>query len=80
MKEIDKIDDVLNVLGITIGLAQIYTTLGIILLVLNIASILLRCVLSIYAKIKEKKYNEIPNELDKTANEIEEVLNNGKDK
>lgn len=75
------IETCLNVTGIALGIENIETILGILLLSINIATILWRMCYSIYTKIKEKKYNEIDDILDDTKDKIENIkggINNDK--
>lgn len=66
----------ISVLGVSVGIETIYTTLGIILLILSIANILIKAAFKIYDVIKEKKYREIPDILDDTIEELKEVDKN----
>lgn len=65
-----------SVLGVSVGIETIYTTLGIILLVLSIANILIKAAFKIYDVIKKKKYNDIPEILDDTIKDLKEVEKN----
>ena len=75
------IETCLNVMGIAVGIENIETILGILLLSINIATILWRMCYSMYKKIKEKKYDEIDDILDDTKDKIENIkggINNDK--
>ena len=79
-KTLQIVDYSVDVTSGAYGLANIQTILGIILLILSILSILFKCGLSIYTHIKNKKYEEIVNDLDKAKEEIEKLKdgdNNG---
>lgn len=70
----------LNVLGVAYGIEYIYTILGIIILALNIVSILYACIYSIYNKVKNKKYNEINDDINKAIDELNNLNKKGNDK
>lgn len=82
MTLLDKIDNGLNVIGILFGVQNIQEALGIIILVLNIVSILLKFGLSIYNKIKNKQIDKIGDDINGAIEELEkikEAAENGKD-
>ena len=62
----------------TIAIANIHEILSIIILVLSIANILINMIIRIYHKIKNKKYDEIPNEIDTTIQELENIKEENK--
>ena len=68
-------ETILNGIGITVSVTDLNNILNIILLVISILSILVRASISIYNHYKEKKYNEIANDLEKTKDEIETIIN-----
>ena len=80
-KHIDVISNTLSVVFGSYALTNIKETLSIIILVLSIVNILITMGCKIYAKIKNNKYEEIPNDiqdgidaldkLDKNINEKE---------
>ena len=72
-KAIQTIDYSVDVASGTYGLANIQTILGIVLLVLSIASILFKMGFSIYTHIKNKQYAEIQKDLDQAKEEIEKL-------
>lgn len=72
-KAIQTIDYSVDVASGTYGLANIQTILGIVLLVLSIASILFKMGLSIYTHIKNKQFAEIQKDLDQAKEEIEKL-------
>lgn len=82
MTLLDKIDNGLNVIGILFGVQNIQETLGIIILVLNIVSILFKFGLSIYNKIKNKQIDKIGDDINGAIEELEKIkedINNGED-
>lgn len=56
-----------------VAIANIHEILSIIILVLSIANILINMIIRIYHKIKNKKYDEIPNEIDTTIEQLEQL-------
>lgn len=72
-KSIQMIDYSVDVASGSYGLANIQTILGIVLLVLSIASILFKMGFSIYTHIKNKQYAEIQKDLDIAKEEIEKL-------
>ena len=72
-KAIQTIDYSVDVASGTYGLANIQTILGIVLLVLSIASILFKMGFSIYTHIKNKQFAEIQKDLDQAKEEIEKL-------
>lgn len=80
MKNINKninefLTDVLNSLGIVFSVQDLNQIINLILLVLSVASIIIRGIFKIYGYIKNKKYNEIPNEIDNISSQIEKIKN-----
>ena len=55
------------------GLSNIHEILGIICLILSILSFLAKIGYSIYVKIKDKKYDEISQELENAKTELQEA-------
>lgn len=74
------VDYVLIGTGVTISLSDIHQILSIIILVFNVLWILTKCVIKIYQKIKEKRYEEIAEDIKSTADELQELDNSIKDK
>ena len=72
-RSIQMIDYSVDVASGSYGLANIQTILGIVLLVLSIASILFKMGFSIYTHIKNKQYQEIQKDLDQAKEEIEKL-------
>ncbi len=72
-KLFDALETGLNVVGVAIGVSDIESVLNIILLIVSIAAILFRAGYAIYQKVKEKKYNEIADELEKAKEQLEQL-------
>ena len=70
MKKLMTIDYAVDVASGSYGLANIQTILGIILLILSILSIIIKSVITIYVHIKNKNYNGVIEELEKTKEEL----------
>lgn len=75
-KTLNVIEDVLIGFGIALSLDQIETLLGIIILATQVVLIIVKGVITIVNKIKEKKYTEVVEEIEKTKTEIEHVTTN----
>lgn len=69
----DKLDYVLNIVGITYGAINVQEVLGIIVLILSILSILWKAGVKIYTLIKNKKYNEIDETINDTINDLNDL-------
>ena len=75
-------DDYSNLCSIATGaygIANIKEILGIIVLVLSILNILINAGIRVYHKIKNKKYDEIPNDISDTINQINDLKEEDKD-
>ena len=72
-------EDVSIVFGVTIGLSQIQTILGIIILVFQIILIIYKCGLKIYERIKNKDAKGIETDLKETIDELEKLSDKDKD-
>ena len=70
MKKLLTIDYTVDVASGSYGLANIQTILGIILLILSILSIIIKSVMTIYIHIKNKNYNGVIEELEKTKGDF----------
>ena len=79
LQKINIFEDVLIVGGITIGINQIYTILGIIILSFQIALILYKFICRIIQLIKKKKYDEIDDAIEDTTRELEHLSDTKKD-
>lgn len=73
MKKLLTIDYTVDVASGSYGIANIQTILGIILLILSILSIIIKSVMTIYVHIKNKNYNGVIEELEKTKEELEKI-------
>lgn len=72
----DKIETLTNVLipiGAYLGITQIESILGIIILSFQILLILYKGIYSIVMKVKNKNYKEIGNDISKTIEELEDL-------
>ncbi|MBQ1551078.1 MAG: hypothetical protein IIZ67_03155 [Bacilli bacterium] len=80
MKVLDRIEDVSILVGSAIGLSQIQTLLGIIILIFQLAIIIYKCVIKIIEHFKNKNYKQVVEELEKAKEELEKLKegnNNG---
>ena len=73
------IEDVSIGLGVTIGIAQIETILGIIVLVFQIILIIYKCIMKIVEHVKSKNLKEIENDLQETIDDLEKLSDKTKD-
>ena len=73
MKQLNIIEDVLIVAGVSISLIDIQTILGIILLSVQVALILFKGGKRIYTAIKEKNTKEIEDALEDTKDALENL-------
>ena len=69
----DVADVTTSAVGVGFGINNIYSTLGVILLILSIANILIKAGITIYNAIKKKQVNKIPEIIDDTIDKLEEV-------
>ena len=69
----DLISDSASVLTGAFALSNIQDILSIVILVLSIANIIFNMFMRIYHHIKNKEYDEIPIEIDKTTKELENL-------
>lgn len=72
-KLLDTCETGLNVMGVALGVSDMESILNLILLIVSIAAILFRAGYAIYQKIKQKKYDEIAQELEDTQKALEEL-------
>lgn len=80
MKNVTNIlEDVSIVFGVTIGVTQIESILGIIILVFQIVLILYKGTRKIIEKIKKKDLDGIEEDLKETTDELEKLSNKDKD-
>ena len=73
---LNKLENGLIALGAAFGVTQIQTILGIIILSLQVGLMLYKIGLKVYEKIKDKKYDEVPEIVDEGLNKLEEFKNN----
>lgn len=69
---LDKVENYLVCVGLAMGIANIETILGVILVCIQIAIILGRTIVTIIDKLKKKDYNGIEEDLRKTEEEMKE--------
>ena len=80
MKNITNIfEDVSIVFGVTIGLSQIQTVLGIIVLAFQCILIIYKCVVRIYNHAKKKDLDGIETDLEETIDALKDLSDNDKD-
>ena len=79
MKNINILENVSIVFGVTIGLSQIQTILGIIVLVFQVLLIIYKCVVRIINHAKNKDLNGIQNDLEETIDDLEKLSDKDKD-
>lgn len=80
MNILDKFENILLGVGLTIGIANIKDILGIVLIALQVAIILYKAGVSIYKKIQARNYDDILAEFNKAQKELEELKNSLPDK
>lgn len=74
MKNFYNVADVTtSAVGVGYGVHNLYEWLGVVVLVLSIANILFKAGILIYDKIKSKKIKDIPQIIDNTIEQLEEV-------
>lgn len=73
MKHFDTFETCVNVLGISVAITDIYNILSIILLVVSIASMLIRCCYKIYMHIKNKNIDKVIEEVDKLKDDLKDL-------
>ena len=69
------VENIMATAVLAIGLSDIYSVLGIILVAVQLILLLWRSGLSIYDSIKKKKLNEVTEILEETASKTEELVN-----
>lgn len=80
MNILDKFENALVCVGLTMGIANIKDILGIVLIVLQVAIILYKAGVGIYKKVQARNYDDILADLDKAQKELEELKNSLPDK
>ena len=79
MKNITNIlEDVSIVFGVTIGLSQIQTILGIIVLTFQVILIIFKCGVKIYNHIKKKDVDGIQSDIEETIDALENLSDKDK--
>ena len=73
------LEDVSIVFGVTIGLSQIQTILGIIVLTFQVLLIIYKCVVRIINHAKNKDVNAIQKDLEETIDDLEKLSDKDKD-
>ena len=73
------LEDISIVFGVTIGIAQIESILGIIILVFQIILILYKFVRTIINRIKNKDYDGIEKDIKDTTEQLEHLSDKDKD-
>ena len=68
-----------SILTGAISMVYIREILGIIILVLSIANILINAGVKVYHKIKNKKYGEIPNDINNTIEQLKNIKEDNED-
>ena len=75
MNVYNKFDAVLNVLGATVGLSMIQDIMGIIIMILTGINIVFKLYLTIKQRIKDKKVDAIPEDIEKSINDLNNLVN-----
>ena len=78
MKNINVLEDVLIVAGVSVSLAQIQTILGIIILSFQIILIIYKGVRRIIDHAKEKDFDAIEDDIKKTTEDLEKLKESSK--
>lgn len=69
----DNVSTGVSILTSSFALANIQEILSIIILVISILNILVNMTIKIYNKIKEKKYDEIPADINEASEQLENL-------
>ena len=72
------LEDVSIVFGVTIGLSQIQTILGIIVLSFQVILIIFKCVMKIIDHVKNKDVTAIEHDLEETIESLENLSDKNK--
>ena len=72
------LEDVSIVFGVTIGLSQIQTILGIIVLSFQVILIIFKCVMKIIGHVKNKDVAAIEHDLEETIESLENLSDKNK--
>ena len=76
----EKYSDICSIITGAISMAYIREVLGVIVLVLSILNILINLALKIYHKIKERKFDQIPTDINNAIDEINKIKNEEENK
>nr|DAI46663.1 MAG TPA: ATP synthase B chain precursor-like protein [Caudoviricetes sp.] len=79
MKYDNIIDTTLIAIGTALGISQIESILGIIIISIQILWILFKLCYNVYKSIKDKKYEKVKQEVDKAIDELENLKKEGGD-
>lgn len=79
MKYDNIIDTTLIAIGTALGISQIESILGIIIISIQILWILSKLCYNVYKSIKDKKYEKVKQEVDKAIDELENLKKEGGD-
>lgn len=69
----DNVSNGISILTGSFALANIEQILSIIILVISLANILINVILKIYKHIKNKQYDEIPNDINEASEQLENL-------
>lgn len=73
MKHLSRFENLTVVIGTALGLSQIETILGIILLVVQLAIVLYKGIYAIIKYVKNKEFNELIDDLENIKDELEDI-------
>lgn len=73
-------DNVLSVCGVALGIANIESILGIIVLCVQLVLILARTGFKVYNKYKQKKFDEIEEDIQQAIDETKNLMQESEDK
>ena len=73
MKHLSRFENLTVVIGTALGLSQIETILGIILLVVQLEIVLYKVIYAIIKHIKNKEFNEVIDDLENINDELEDI-------
>lgn len=70
----------LNIFGIALSVDDVSSALNLVLLIVSILSLVARCVFLVIDKVKRKDYLGAVDEIDKTKQEMDSLINKGESK
>ena len=79
MKYYNMIDTTLIAIGMALGISQIESILGIIIISIQVLWILFKLCYNVYKSIKNKKFEKIKQEVDNAIDELENLKKEGGD-